>query len=429
MNSRDPSQLAVALYRREQLPWLLSGCTLGLVEGATAAVLIKRGFADTVPREGLNLAVAFVSGAPALANVTSFLWANLAHGRERVGLLVFLLVLFGCSVGALGFLPHASQGLALAVLAVLAARIIWSGILTVRAAVWSANYPRAILARITGRIVILTSVGMASTAGLAGFVLEASPAQAPHLYVAAGIAGVAAAWLARRVRVRQSFRLRRAELLAAGSTEVFSLRLMREVLANDPEYRRFMTCMALYGAGNLMIWGQLVIVFTDQLRLSPAMQVSILTLVPLLCVPLFTPLWARMFDAGHVIEFRARQCWAAVAGMTLMIIAVYTRHQPLLWCAALLFGVSTAGASLGWNLGHNDFASLGKVQQYMGVNVTLTGIRGLLAPPAGAIVYTLLERRSPGTGRMALLLPLGISIAGAIGFNRMKHRRTGSARA
>ena len=57
-------------------------------------------------------------------------------------------------------------------------------------------------------------------------------------------------------------------------------------------------------------------------------------------------------------------------------------------------------------LGHNDFASLGQVQQYMGVNVTLTGLRGLLAPPLSAIAYTLLERRAPGAGRLALLLPL-----------------------
>jgi hypothetical protein len=130
-----------------------------------------------------------------------------------------------------------------------------------------------------------------------------------------------------------------------------------------------------------------------------------------------------------VIEFRARQCWVTVAGMAVMIVAVYSGYQPLLWCAAVLFGISTAGANLGWNLGHNDFASLGKVQQYMGVNVTLTGMRGLIAPPAGAIAYTLLERRAPGAGRLALLLPLGMSLAGAIGFNRMKHTRTGSAHA
>jgi MFS family permease len=429
MSSRPPSQLAVALYRRELLPWMLAGCTLGLVEGATAAVLVKRGFADAVPREELNLAVAFVSGSPAFANLTSFLWANLAHGRERVRLLVSLLALFAITVGALGFLPAAARGLAIAVVAVLVARVIWSGVLTVRAAVWSANYPRAILARITGRIVIVTSLGMAATAALAGFVLETSPELASRLYFGAGTAGLAAAWLARRVRVRQSFRLRQAELAESGAIEVFSFRVMREILANDPAYRRFMACMALYGAGNLMIWGQLVIIFTDQMHLPAAMQVGMLTIVPLLCAPLFTPLWARMFDAGHVIEFRARQCWVAVAGMAVTIVAVFTGYIPLLWCAALLFGVATAGANLGWNLGHNDFASLGKVQQYMGVNVTLTGMRGLIAPPAGAIVYTLLERRVPGAGRFALLLPIGISMAGAIGFNRLKHNRTGSAHA
>jgi len=65
----------------------------------------------------------------------------------------------------------------------------------------------------------------------------------------------------------------------------------------------------------------------------------------------------------------------------------------------------------------------------MGVNVTLTGMRGLVAPPIGAIAYTLLERRAAGAGRLALLLPLGMSLAGAIGFNRMKHKRTGRAQA
>ena len=110
------------------------------------------------------------------------------------------------------------------------------------------------------------------------------------------------------------------------------------------------------------------------------------------------------------------------------IIGVFLGNPLFLWVAALCFGISTAGANLGWNLGHNDFASLGKVQQYMGVNVTLTGMRGLLAPPLGAIFYTLLERLHQGAGRYSLLLPFSLALAGAIGFNRMKVQRTGSGR-
>jgi MFS family permease len=428
MKGQGPSQVALALYRRELLPWALVGCTLGLVEGATAAVLVKRGFADLAPPEVVNLAVAFVSGSPALANMTSFLWANLAHGREKIRLLVWLLAAFGVVVGIIGLSPRASSGLLLTLLSVLAARVIWAGVLTVRAAVWSANYPRAILAQTTGRIVVATSLGMAITAALAGLVLQTRPQHASLLYVAAGAAGLLAAWLCRRIRVRQSFRLRQAEQHEEGGSEVFSLRTLREIMRTDPEYRQFMTWLALYGAGNLMIGGQLVILFTDHLHLPVAQQVGMLTIVPLLCIPLFTPVWARLFDSGHVIEFRARQCWSLVAAMSVVILGVFLHSTPLLWCAALLFGISTAGANLGWNLGHNDFASLGKVQQYMGVNVTLTGMRGLIAPPLGAIVYTLLERQSPGAGRYALLLPMGMTLTGAIGFNRMKSARTGLPR-
>lgn len=415
-----PGRLALALYRRELIPWTLGGCALGMVEGATAAVLVKRGFAGHVDPEVLNLAAAFVSGSPALANLSSFLWANLAHGRERVRLLVLLLAAFGAVVGCIGLLPRASSGLALAVLSVLAARIIWSGALTVRAGVWSANYPRAVLARITGRIVTVTALGMAGVALIVGTVLETSPRYTPLLYFAAGLAGITAALLYRRVRVRHMFRLLREERGSGLKGDVFSLSAIRTILDEDPHFRRFMTWMAFYGAGNLMIFGQLVIVLSDQLHLPAAQQVAMLTIVPLLCVPLFTPLWARLFDSGNVVQFRARQGWTLVTAMSVAIIAVLADFPPLLWLAAIFFGASSAGAHLGWNLGHNDFASLGKVQQYMGVNVTLTGLRGLLAPPLGAVAYTMLERFSPGAGRFSLLLPLGLSVTGAIGFNLMK---------
>jgi hypothetical protein len=423
MNLANPGPVVQALYRRELAPWALSGFSLGMVEGATAAVLVKKGFADLAPREVLNLAVAFVSGAPALSNMTSFVWANLAHGRERIRLLVVLLAVFAVLVGAIGLWPRAGSGLAVTVLSVIAARVIWAGVLTVRTAVWSANYPRQVLARITGRIVTATALGMACAAALAGIVLQTRPELARVLYGIAGVCGLIAAWLYRRTRVRQAFRLRQAEGAQGAMDDVFSFRVMRQILREDPSYRRFLTCLAFYGAGNLMIAAQLVVILSDQMHLSPALQVALLTIVPLLCVPVFTPLWARLFDAGHVIEFRARQCWVLIGAMGVVTIAVFSGVLTLLWMAALLFGIATAGANLGWNLGHNDFASLGKVQQYMGVNVTLTGMRGLIAPPLGVLAYTVLERAAPGAGRYALALPIAMTLIGAMGFNRMKQNR------
>src|SRR4029077_2460846 len=143
-----PSPVVEGLFRREILPWGLLGFTLGLVEGATAAVLVKQHFAGVAPRFAVNIAVALVSGAPAFSNVLSFVWANLAHGRARVRLMVLMQAGFALLVGCVSFASHAAGGLVLTVASVVAARVVWAGILTVRAAVWTSNYPRNVLARV-----------------------------------------------------------------------------------------------------------------------------------------------------------------------------------------------------------------------------------------------------------------------------------------
>lgn len=423
-----PSNLVEGIFRREVLPWTLLGFTSGLVEGATVAVLVKKGYAGAASPTAVNFAVALVSGAPALANIVSFAWANLAHGRARVGLLAWIQAAFALSVGLIALAPEGSGGLVLTILAVIVARMLWAGVLTVRATVWSANYPRHVMARVTGRMVMVSAIGVALAALLAGWVLDRNTTYARWLYVLAGLLGLLAAWRYRAVRVRREFRLLAAEAGEGQAGSAFSLEMLREILRADPEFRRYMFWMSMYGSGNLMISGQLVVLFTDRLGMPGITQIMALTVVPLLLMPLCLPWWARLFDQGHIIEYRARQCWVLVAGTIVMALAVISRTDWLVWAGAALIGFAMAGANLGWNLGHNDFAPLGRVQHYMGVHVTLTGVRGLLAPPAGMLCYELLERWRTGAGVFALLIPLGMLISGAFGFVAMREaRRAASA--
>lgn len=80
-----------------------------MVEGATAAVVVKQGFAGLASRDVANLSWPLRQRAPALSNMTSFVWANLAHGPERIRMLALLLVLFGVLVGAIGRGPVPAQ--------------------------------------------------------------------------------------------------------------------------------------------------------------------------------------------------------------------------------------------------------------------------------------------------------------------------------
>ena len=60
--TRQPGTVVQSLYRRELAPWALSGFALGMVEGATAAVLVKKG--ETV-KKGQTIARAGASGGAA----------------------------------------------------------------------------------------------------------------------------------------------------------------------------------------------------------------------------------------------------------------------------------------------------------------------------------------------------------------------------
>jgi hypothetical protein len=274
-----PSALAEAIYRREVLPWGLLGLTLGLVEGATAGVLVKRDFVGVVSPLALNLSVALVSGASAMSNVVSFVWANVAHGRERVGLMVKLQAAFALLVGLVSLAPRGVSGLVLTVVAILIARSMWSGVLTVRAAMWTANYPRNVLARITGRIVVVSYLAVAVSAALVGLALQKSGIDARWVYGGGALAGLAAAWLYRETRVRRQFQLLAAETSSGTRERVFSLQTLRQILVEDPSYRAYMFWMGLFGAGNLMLVAQLVVIFTEQLRLPSGVQIALLAVV------------------------------------------------------------------------------------------------------------------------------------------------------
>src|SRR5256884_5230318 len=116
------------------------------------------------------------------------------------------------------------------------------------------------------------------------------------------------------MRGRREFRLLAAEAASGGLSEPFSLGMLRQILKEDPAYRGYMLWMGVFGAGSLILTAQLVLVFSEQLRLSSATQIGLLAWVPLITQPIFLPWWARLFDGSHVVRYRSRQGWATGLG-------------------------------------------------------------------------------------------------------------------
>ena len=92
----------------------------------------------------------------------------------------------------------------------------------------------------------------------------------------------------------------------------------------------------------------------------------------------------------------------------------------------VLTGLGNAGGVLAWNLGHQDFAPPGRDSQYMGVHVTLTGIRGLMAPFLAVGIYQWLDQDQTalaGAGMWVFAVCLVLNVVGAIGLRRHWSRR------
>ncbi len=412
-----------ALVPREMLSWALISVTLGALEGGLLGVLVKNLYASVANDTAVNLAVAAVSGAPAFANLISFAFANWARGRDKVQLLSWLMLACGLCVFCIALAPRTLAGLVVLTLATVAARMFWSGAITLRATVWRTNFPRHVRARITGQMTTLSSLLIAVFSALLGWLLDVNEPLARWLWGFAGISGLAAALVYRRARVRHHGRILKQELSDARS-EPWQRLIQRffRLLADDHGFRRYMQAMFVFGSGNLMVTAPLIILLNDQFGLSRTAQVLITASLPLLLLAVFVPWWARFLDDSHIIFYRARQSWGFVIAISCFCLACIFHWQWLLWVGSVIYGIAFAGGVLGWNLGHNDFSSDHSSALYMGVHVTLTGIRGLFTPVIGVLIYELLEAYAPGAGRYSLVLPLALSASGAIWFVLMARR-------
>jgi MFS family permease len=417
--SNDPARLpfiARTLMPREVSANAAMAVALGALEGGLIGVIVKTQFDGVAAAVWVNLCVALVAGAPAFANIASLWISSLAEGRDRTRWVAGLKALTAIFLLLMAFAPINAGGLVWLTMAMLGGRLSWAGVITLRAAIWRANFPRHVRGQITGRITVIYSLIIAATAAAIGGLMVWWPEAWRVVFPAAGMLGLVAAARYRRVRIRRGSQLRQQELNQRAARHGGQLRAGLEILVRDRWYRRYMLTMFAFGSGNLMVIALLVILLTEQFGFDRFSQVMITTTMPLLTLAVFTPIWARRLDAVHILDYRARQAWTFVLALGLFTLAAAAGLQWLFWVGSLALGAAFAGGKLGWNLGHNDFASDDQSTLYMGIHVTLTGIRGLLAPLAGVLVYQSLESHAPGLGRWVLVFPFALTLGGAVTF-------------
>lgn len=416
--------MAAALLPRERLGWSLNAIALGALEGGLLGVIVKNQFGAAASPALVSLAVAVVAGAPAFANLSSFVFAGMAMGRGKALMLSRLMALTGLCLVAMSLPGRSAGGLLLFMLLTVTARVAWTGILTLRAAVWRANFPRHVRGRIAARFERLASLLTALFSALIGFAMDWSGDAWRLLFPVAGCCALAAAAVYRRAPVRRQRALLRAETAGrAPASRGLSFAAMAAVLRQNRDFRNYMAGMMVFGGGNLMVVPMLVLLLSDHFRLGRLEQVMIATSIPVMVTFVSVTFWAARLDKRHIVSYRAIHAWNFVLMITVFAWAAITQTPALLWLGAVLMGSAHGGGNLGWNLGHNDFTGDADSSLYMATHVSLTGVRGLLMPIAGVVFLRYLESLQPGLGAYALLLPLSLTLAGTLWFVHLHRER------
>ena len=396
--------------------WLLFAVPQGIMAGSIVGVLIRNIFAGQSSPWVLAVAIAVVTGASPLANLASVFWSQMVQGRDRVRVLGAVQILFAISLISLGLVPVNAIGLITMAVLVVATQFFWCGLLTIRSSVWRANYDRAGRTTFTARVLMMTAIVMAAAGVLTGVLVDIDIGNFRLCFIVAGGFALLGMLSYRGLRVRRQQQLISAERSVMAGKR-FRPSAFLEIWRNDPLFRNYLIVTFIAGSGNLMFMAPLILVMNNNLGLPQVQQILISASLPTLLMPLLVPFWAGVFARRHVIAFRARLNWCFAAALAAFLGAAVTQWIPLLWLGSVLLGSGWAGGRLGWNLGHNDFAANDeRATEYMGLHVTLTGVRGAVVPLIGVALYQALESRVPGSGVWSLLLPFTLSFCGALGF-------------
>jgi hypothetical protein len=401
----------------EVTAWLLFAVCLGAMEGGVVSVMVRASYRHAVAAATLDYTVALLVGAPVFANIASLGWATAGQGRGAARLLGLLQLLCVACLLCVAAAARTAAGLAMVAAGAVSARLLWSGVLTLRTSVWRLAYDRHERTRLAGRVVAVHYLALAATGAVVGASVDRCPQALPWLYVAVAALGLAGAVVYRLLSRGFPAQAVLAPLVPGRERRPRgSLATFRAILRTDVPFRRYLFWLFVLDSGVQMVTAPLLIGLGDRFAWPSIEQTLLITTVPMVVVPAVIPLLARRLGRMHVVQFRVLHSWTYVVALALGAAGLLLRAEACLWLGALALGVGYAGGSITWHLGHHDFATPEQAPHYMSLNVALTGVRGLLVPSIGVSLYKLAEHVLPGQGPLALLVPLALAVWGALGF-------------
>lgn len=174
------------------------------------------------------------------------------------------------------------------------------------------------------------------------------------------------------------------------STQVRSNSLKEgfSALSKDNVFRLTIISWMFMGFGNLLLYPLRVEYLANPkygIHLTPVDIAMFVSVIPSISRLLCVFMWGVLFDKMNFFTMRIVINIGFIVGVASFF---FTKNYIFFFIGSVLYGISTAGGDVAWNLWVTKLAPAGMSKSYMSVHTFFTGIRGIMAP---SLSYILLQ--------------------------------------
>jgi MFS family permease len=377
------------------------------LEGLVAGVFTLN---DVVLRKtfgaGAVLITLMVMAQP-VSQLLAIVWANVMEGRSKRP---FILGFGGVGRLSLLFVALATTPVAFAAPVVVSVALAMA-IIPALNALYQSNYRDHERGRIFGWVMSGTALANIAASLAAGHLMDINPAWYRVIYPVAGILGLGSAVLYYKIRPRHGpagspgmsdAALGPAEWFDAVGRAIRSpFRGAAAVFRGDPNFLRFEVGYMLYGMAFMILQPVLPIFLVDEIKVQYSEAAMARGLIFFGMIGLLSPFFGRLLDRWNAVRLSILS-FAMLVFFPLGLAA--SRSVGGVYGAFAWYGIAMTGVNIAWTMGPILFAGRRDAASYMGIHVTMVGIRGLVGNPLGLLLLQTIGSRPTFLAASALFV-------------------------
>ncbi len=358
--------------------------------GVMSGTFTLHGFVLKEALNGTTLQVALISVLGSVSLLLGIFGSELVHGRDKRPFIFWMGIISRGSFLLYLLVWNAWSYIAVSLIFFISNALLMPSVF----AMWQANVSSTSRNRLWGlTVTIATLVSMACAAG-AGTILDLDQFNFRWLFAAAGFIGLLGTVILAQAPLRGKYKL------TSDNPQLNMRRLVAEpihgfvaLLRRDRAFLHFEMAFFLYGSALMLLMPVMPFYLKDVVGMNYSQVGVAQGPLAMAGVILLSPVWGKFMDGRGP----AALCTLIFAVLSLfplgLLIGMDRFSGPALllivYASYLVFGIGMSGINVAWSLAPLSFAKGRDASPYSGAHVTITGIRGSIAPMLGAIMMSI----------------------------------------